>query len=77
MLVNIPTYLPDLDRAKIRRYAVKNKILVDFDGNIDGKDGLFSANDNAQGDFKRLVARCNGVAEIELYNAILAIEDTE
>lgn len=77
MLVNIPTYMPDLDRSKIRRYAVKNKILVDFGKNTDGKDGLFSAHENVQGDFRRLAARCIGMTEIELYIAILAIDDTE
>ena len=75
MLVNIPTYMPDLDRAKIRRYAVINRILVDFDNQEDGKNGFFSAHDNAQGDFKRLSARCNGMSEIELYNAISEQDD--
>ena len=77
MLVNIPTYMPDLDRSKIRQYAVKNKILVDFGNNSDGKDGLFSAHDSVQGDFKRLSARCVGMTEIELYIAIMSITDQE
>jgi hypothetical protein len=74
MLVNVPTVMPDLDRAKIRRFAVQNRILVDFDNATDGKNGLFSTHDCVQGDFKRLAARCKGMTEIELYNAILEIE---
>ena len=71
MMVNVPTPMPALSREKMRKFAVKNRILVNFDGKEDGKNGFFSTHDCAQGDFKRLAYQCSGMTEIELYNAIL------
>lgn len=74
MTVNVPTQMPELSREKMRKFAVQNRILVDFDGKADGKNGFFTAHDSEQGDFNRLAMRCKGLSELDLYNAILEVE---
>lgn len=71
-LVNVPTFMPDLDKARIRRYAVINGLQVDFDDTPNGR--FFSDSDSVQGDFDRLFKQCKNISEMELYNEILGIE---
>ena len=66
MMINIPTPMPALSREKMRKFAVQNRILIDFEDKEDGKNGFFTAHDSAQGDFNRLAMRCKGLSEFEL-----------
>ncbi len=61
--VNEEKVMPAPTGQQIRKYAATNGILVDFQDY-----------DDQQTMFRRLVRCCYSLKEIELYNAIMAVE---
>lgn len=63
IIVNRPVVMPSPTAQQIRKYAAIHKIQCDF-SEYEGKQAMF----------RHLSWCCKGMSEIELYNAIMAVE---